>query len=343
MARLAPKLELGLVGKSFGEGLLFELQDALRATDPGELFALVSRDPALRDDLDRWARLTENSVVEVSEEPAGTRYVLRNGPAPSDDSPPLGHRLWLYTNFDCNLSCDYCCVRSSPKAARRALGLDTIRQIAAEAPPLGVQEILLTGGEPLLLADIAEALAACARAAPTTLLTNGILLQRERLRALERLDRTRVSFQISVDSSDPRLHDAHRGAGSWNKAMRGVRAAREAGFRVRLAATVDSDAEARSFMDFLDRENVAAEDRVIRPVARRGVAESGVALSRADLAPEVTITADGVYWHPVGAEDRDLFVTAEILPLTNAFQAMRRAFEVEHALKRRLLTLFHCA
>ncbi len=34
------------------------------------------------------------------------------------DLPPSarpGSRLWIYTNVDCNLACDYCCVRSSPR------------------------------------------------------------------------------------------------------------------------------------------------------------------------------------------------------------------------------------
>src|SRR5688572_12615546 len=156
MARLVPKIDLGVSPKSFEDGLLFDLQRALRSTLRGELFALVSRVPSVRDDLDRWARLTENSIVEASEEPAGTRYVIRNGPAPAGDGPPIGARLWLYTNFDCNLACDYCCVRSSPRAARRALPRDTIRRIASDAKALGVREIFVTGGEPLLLDEIAE-------------------------------------------------------------------------------------------------------------------------------------------------------------------------------------------
>ncbi len=30
-----------------------------------------------------------------------------------DGAAPLGSRLWLYTNFDCNLACSYCCAGSS--------------------------------------------------------------------------------------------------------------------------------------------------------------------------------------------------------------------------------------
>ena len=66
------------------------------------------------------------------------------------------------------------------------------------------------------------------------------------------------------------------------------------GFRVRLAATVSTDDEAEEFRHFLDTQQVREEDRVIRRIALRGSATEGVALARADLVPEVTITAEGV-------------------------------------------------
>ena len=54
-------------------------------------------------------------------------------------------------------------------------------------------------------------------------------------------------------------------------------------------------------------------------------------------------TADGVYWHPVGAEDADLLVTRDIFPLADAFAAAQRAFEHERAHAHRLATIFNCA
>jgi len=82
---------------------------------------------------------------------------------------------------------------------------------------------------------------------------------------------------------------------------------------------------------------------VIRRIALRGSATEGIALARADLLPEITITAEGVYWHPVGAEDSDLLVTSDIFPLAESFAAVRRAFERESAHRRRLATIFNCA
>ena len=263
--------------------------------------------------------------------------------APTEAARALGSRLWLYTNFDCNLRCDYCCVRSSPKAPRRALGSEWVRRIASEAATLGVSEIFVTGGEPFLLDDIGDILTACAAAAPTTALTNGMLLVGRRLKILRELPRDRVTLQISLDSPTPECHDRHRGAGTWAKAWKGIERARAEGFRVRLAATVSTDAEAAEFRQFLDRRNVSNQDRVIRRIALRGFAQQGIALARADLVPEITITTDGVYWHPVGAEDDDLLVTRDIFPLADAFAAARRAWERERAHADRLAAIFNCA
>jgi molybdenum cofactor biosynthesis enzyme MoaA len=233
-------------------------------------------------------------------------------------------------------------VRSSPKAPRRELGLERIQQIAKEAAALGVGEFFLTGGEPFLLPDIAKILAACTAVAPTTVLTNGVLLVGRRFEALRSVRNDRLTLQISLDSPTPEIHDLHRGKGTWERAVKAIELARSEGFRVRLAATVSTDEQAEGFERFLDARHVREKDRVIRRIVLRGFASKGVALARADLVPEVTITADGVYWHPVGADDPDLLVTPNIFPLAEAFAAVRQAFEHENEHGRRLASIFNC-
>jgi pyruvate-formate lyase-activating enzyme/TusA-related sulfurtransferase len=342
---LRADFELDAGTRTFATGLLPELIAVLRRAQPGDLIAVISSEASVGVDLDVWCQFTRNSLVDTSVEDGRSRWVVRCGeaPRPTDAERPVGSRLWLYTNFDCNLRCDYCCVRSSPKAPRRALGVDRVRRIAVEAAELGVGEIFVTGGEPFLLEDIGEILAACAAAAPTTVLTNGMLFAGQRLETLRALPRDRLTLQISLDSPAPERHDHHRGKGTWARAWRGIQRARAEGFRVRLAATVSTDAEAEVFRCFLDKRQIAEQDRVIRHIALRGFAEQGIALARADLIPEITVTADGVYWHPVGAEDGDLLVTPDIFPLAEAFAAVRRAFAREHRHQRRLATIFNCA
>jgi organic radical activating enzyme/TusA-related sulfurtransferase len=324
-------IELDAGVKSFATGLLPELIAALRRCSPGDLLAVISSEGGLDADLEAWCRFTRNTLVDTTVELNRTRWLIRCGEAPAnaDADRPVGSRLWLYTNFDCNLHCDYCCVRSSPKVPRRELGLARVQRIASEAAEIGVREIFVTGGEPFLLADIGEILAACTATAPTTVLTNGMLLTGRRLQTLHSLSSDRLTLQISVDSPTPERHDRHR--------------ARAEGFRVRLAATVSTDQEAGEFRRFLDAQRISEADRVIRRIALRGSATKGVALARADLVPEITITAQGVYWHPVGAEDADLLVTPDIFPLAESFAAVRRAFEREGEHRRRLAAIFNCA
>ncbi|MBV9732348.1 MAG: radical SAM protein, partial [Verrucomicrobia bacterium] len=283
------ELEIDASGKSFGTGLLPELITALRRCRPGDLLAVVSQEAALGVDLEVWCRFTRNTLVETTADSGKNRWVIRCGEAPADNRSdrPVGSRLWLYTNFDCNLHCDYCCVRSSPKAPRRELGVARVQQIVSEAAALGVGEFFLTGGEPFLLPDIAQILVACTAVAPTTVLTNGALLAGRRFDALRSVRHDRLTLQISLDSPTSEIHDLHRGKGTWERALKAIDLARAEGFRVRLAATVSTDEQAEEFERFLDARQIGEKDRVIRRIALRGFAIKGLAVARADLVPEV--------------------------------------------------------
>jgi organic radical activating enzyme len=274
-----------------------------------------------------WCARSGNELVSSGAE----RVVVRRGRvAPVEAGHPSGTRLWLYTNFDCNLACDYCCARSSPRAARRALGVDRVRRLVAEAAEAGVSEVYLTGGEPFLLLDLDGIVHACTERLPTTLLTNGMLFHGARLAMLRRMPRERFTLQISLDSATPDRHDRHRGAGTWQRALDGITTALAEGFRVRVAATVAADetepAERDAFHALLDGLGIDRTDQVVRPIAQRGFASSGVVLTTETLVPEVTVTADGVYWHPVGADHEDQLVTREILPLAAAIGEVQRRF-----------------
>lgn len=293
-----------------------------------------------------WCERTGNELVSVEH---GTAKVRRGRSADpyaglAPDQIP-GARLWMYTNFDCNLACDYCCVRSSPQADRAALGLDRVRQLAAEAVEAGVSELVLTGGEPFLLPDIGDLVAACTAALPTTLLTNGMLFRGRRLDALRGMDRDRLTLQISLDSPTEDIHDSHRGKGSWARAAAGIEQAKEEGFRVKVAATLpyEQTHQVAPFHAFLEGLGIDPEDRVIRALAHRGAAEEGIELTMETLVPEVTVTATGVYWHPVSAEHADQLVSRDIFPLRAAIDAVRRRFAEHRAHTIAAAQWFPCA
>src|SRR3981081_1960466 len=133
-------IDLDIGQKAFASGLLPELIATLRRSRPGDLVALAGEDESIGPELETWCRFTGNPLLEEKVENRRARWVFRCGTVPisPEDNRPVGSRLWLYTNFDCNLRCNYCCVRSSPTAPRRALGLERVQRIAIEAAELGV-------------------------------------------------------------------------------------------------------------------------------------------------------------------------------------------------------------
>jgi hypothetical protein len=179
-------------------------------------------------------------------------------------------------------------------------------------------------------------------------LTNGMLFTGRRLETMRSLPRTGLTLQISLDSASPERHDRARGAGSWARAMTGIRTARALGFHVRIAATVDpldghAGAEAEKFGAVLDELAIDRADLLVRPVARRGFSVSGMELAPETLVPDVTVTADGVYWHPVGATDGDMLVDRDIFPLGDRIDRVIELFEARAQRLTSTALTFPCA
>ena len=331
--------------------VIFDLMRLMGSLADGNNGEVAVGSAAEREVAEKWCARSGNTVVQadLDEAGAGTLTVRRGRPPDPvqvlGPSRMPGARLWMYTNFHCNLACDYCCVASSPQTPRRELGAARIARLAAEAADWGVQEIFLTGGEPFLLADIGTIVGSCAELLPTTVLTNGMVFKGRGLRELESIPRDGVALQISLDSATPEPHDAHRGEGSWAKAVAGIQLAVGLGFRVRVAATIAAPAPGAlsAFHRFLDDLGVATDDQVVRPIANEGVASAGVVLTRASLVPEITVTDEGVYWHPVAATDENALVTNRLEPLTPALDEISEAFAQQWARAAGAAELFPCA
>jgi MoaA/NifB/PqqE/SkfB family radical SAM enzyme len=233
----------------------------------------------------------------------------------------ISEKLWLYTNFDCNLWCTYCVAESSPKAPRRGLSVDDVRRLVDDAVSLGFNRVFFTGGEPFVLDAIYDMLAYSCERIHTTVLTNGMLLRGRRLERLKAIANPNLSVQVSLDGASAEAHDAYRGDGTWAKTVDGIRRVQASGFRVCISTTETpaNSAEIDALEAFVRGLGIAEEDHFVRPLARRGFSSDGIDVGTHNLMPEVTVTADGVYWHPlVSPSDTDMLITKRIHPLAEA-------------------------
>ncbi len=339
-----------------GSGLLLRIHAALLGLRRGQVLLITSPVSALAQELQGFATSAGHGLLRIEDDPGRPgwrRYYLRKGRARTDWAAPgdrdagtddqgsaqpgastldqvgelMPRRLWIYTNYDCNLACDYCCVVAGPRADPRRVDGARIVELAGEAAGLGFERLFLTGGEPTLRPDLPEIVSAVSAMIPVTILSNAMLLRGprwDRLRTVAAGGR-RVTFQVSLDSATPVLHDAHRGAGAHARALAGIATLRDAGVPVRLAASLSeaSLGELPALHRLADELGVAPADRIFRPIALRGAADAGEAIRADDVAPEPTYDALGWSWHPISNDPDMRLPTPADASLATALDSVR--------------------
>jgi sulfatase maturation enzyme AslB (radical SAM superfamily) len=150
--------------------------------------------------------------------------------------------LWIQvTGTWCNLECTHCINASGPTDPwLRPIAPEIARNAIREADALGVKEIYFTGGEPFLHGEMLALLADALAVAPTTVLTNGTLIDpamADRLAGLARSAVYSLEIRVSLDDTDPEKNDRIRGAGSFDKAVRAIQLLHERGLLPIVTAT----------------------------------------------------------------------------------------------------------
>lgn len=250
----------------------------------------------------------------------------------------LPGRVWLYSNYHCNLACTYCLTESAPRVARRELPPTAMIEIGGQARELGFTDLGVTGGETFLIPAMPELLAELATILPVVALTNGTLFSRRLLAWVEPLAGLPVALQISLDRPDPETNDAMRGPRNFRKVATAIPELVARGITVRIATTVESieETELERLCALHRQWGVPDGDHIIRPIVRRGRAATlglGVPAGQPELPAELTITAEGAFWSPFaptvrdGRLDTDLLITRTTRPLSVPAQALLRLIQ----------------
>ncbi len=142
------------------------------------------------------------------------------------------NKLYFYLTEGCNLACRHCWL--APKidvtgSRYPTLPVELFESILAEAKPLGLTGVKLTGGEPLLHPQIARLLEVIRREELDLVMeTNGMLLTPALADEISRARRPFIS--VSLDGADASAHEWVRGVpGSFEAATRAVRLLAEVG------------------------------------------------------------------------------------------------------------------
>ncbi|MDR3278769.1 MAG: radical SAM protein, partial [Oscillospiraceae bacterium] len=132
----------------------------------------------------------------------------------------------------CNLRCVYCMPAEGVKKLRHGdvLSIEELAEIVAAAARCGITKVRVTGGEPLVRRGILEL---CRKISVTPgiselcLTTNGALLT-QFAKPLRGAGVARLN--ISLDTLDPEKYREITRGGELSDALRGIEAARDAGF-----------------------------------------------------------------------------------------------------------------
>lgn len=190
---------------------------------------------------------------------------------------------WEVTR-SCNLACVHCRASSvhGPYAGEltTAQGLRLLDDIAASSTPL----IILTGGEPLLRADIYEIAAyGNKKGLRMVLATNGTLVTEEIAGKMKTAGIQRVS--ISIDGMDAQSHDVFRNVpGAFTGALTGIEAMKRAGleFQINTTITKTNLHQLHDIMDLAIKLGAAAHHIFLLVPTGRGKEMAEQAISPAD-------------------------------------------------------------
>ena len=162
---------------------------------------------------------------------AEPRRAARSG-MPQAAAPPVVElrdldTLWFQVGGTvCNLACTHCFVSCSPtNHTHEMMTLAQVLPYLEEAAGLGVRELYFTGGEPFLNPEMETILATALTRAPSTVLTNGLLLDPDRCGRLSKIANGSdysLDLRVSMDGYNAETNDPIRGDGTFERILTGI-------------------------------------------------------------------------------------------------------------------------
>ena len=141
----------------------------------------------------------------------------------------------------CNLKCKHCYLSASNEN-NTFIDIAKFRELVEDLKANGVLNIELTGGELFLNPDHMEIIGLCLdKFSSIGILTNATIITNEAIELLSKY-KEKVFVNVSIDSTNPSLHDSFRGVeGSLKRTCDNTKKMTEAGLNVRVASSIFED------------------------------------------------------------------------------------------------------
>ena len=152
---------------------------------------------------------------------------------------PKLKRLGFTLNYECDGNCTYCFAKADLEtkkgSGKEEISLHEFQEILNQAIPLGLEEVQLSGGEPLLKKDIFEfAQTAKDAGLRTGLFTNGSMLDKKTLKKLKslKLDWIRIGLGGSSYKKSQKAGRKNDTKERFERILKNTKASTEMGFTV---------------------------------------------------------------------------------------------------------------
>jgi uncharacterized protein len=184
--------------------------------------------------------------------------------------------VYIHVTYDCNLHCAHCYARAG-SGQEPTMAVDDVTPLVRQAAEAGFRKAVITGGEPMMhgqrnaLLDTLVGLREGVKPMQTVLRTN--LAYPLSPASLERLARSTDQVVVSIDG-DENSHDARRGAGSYARTVKNLRAllaadpTTDVGITAVLTAEQMRGQEAQSVQALTDEFGVQVRRKSVLPLGR---------------------------------------------------------------------------
>lgn len=187
----------------------------------------------VQSDLEAFGKVMEDILEKGASEPVS--FVNMSVAEPFQTEVQVPYRMDLALTYRCNVNCNHC---YNQKREKEELDTSRWKTVLKTIWDLGIPHVIFTGGEATLREDLVELVAYAETLGMVTgLLTNGVKLS-DRGYLNDLIEAGLDHVQITLESSDPAIHNGMTGAESFENTVEAIRNCVEAGIHTITNTTI---------------------------------------------------------------------------------------------------------